>query len=43
MGLNKRAAAGTVRISFGPETSFADIDALASALLEHRNTRFPML
>ena len=43
MGLNKRAAAGTVRVSFGPETSFADIDALASALLEHRNTRFPML
>ena len=43
MGLDKRAAAGTVRVSFGPETSFADIDALASALLEHRNTRFPML
>ena len=43
MGLDKRAAAGTVRISFGPETVFADIDALAEALLEHKNTRFPML
>ena len=43
MGLDKRTAAGTVRISFGPETVFADIDALAEALLEHKNTRFPML
>jgi cysteine desulfurase len=43
MGLDKRTAAGTVRISFGPETEFADIDALAEALLEHKNTRFPML
>jgi len=43
MGLDKRTAAGTVRVSFGPETSFADIDALAAALLEHKNTRFPML
>ena len=43
MGLDKRTAAGTVRLSFGPETSLEDIDALADALLEHRNTRFPML
>ena len=43
MGLDKRTAAGTVRVSFGPETEFADIDALAEALLEHKNTRFPML
>ena len=43
MGLEKKAAAGTVRISFGPETAFEDIDVLAEALLEHRNTRFPML
>lgn len=43
MGLDKRTAAGTVRVSFGPETEFADIDALAEALLEHRNTRFSML
>ena len=43
MGLEKKAAAGTVRISFGPETAFEDIDALADALLEHKNTRFPML
>lgn len=43
MGLDRRIAAGTVRISFGPETEFAGIDALAEALLEHKNTRFPML
>ncbi|MBD5170239.1 MAG: cysteine desulfurase [Oscillibacter sp.] len=43
MGLEKKAAAGTVRISFGPETTFEDIDALADALLEHKNNRFPML
>ena len=43
MGLERKTAAGTVRISFGPETAFEDIDALAEALLEHRNTRFPML
>ena len=43
MGLEKKAAAGTVRISFGPETAFEDIDALAEALLEHKRTRFPML
>lgn len=43
MGLDKKTAAGTVRISFGPGTGFGDIDALAAALLEHKNTRFPML
>ena len=43
MGLDKRTAAGTVRISFGPETTFDDIDALAQALAEHRASRFPML
>ena len=43
MGLDKRTAAGTVRVSFGPETSFEDVDALFEALLAHRNTRFPML
>ena len=43
MGLDKRTAAGTVRISFGPETTFDDIDVLAAALAEHRRNRFPML
>ena len=43
MGLDKKTAAGTVRVSFGPETSPADIDALYDALLAHKNTRFPML
>ena len=43
MGLEKKAAAGTIRVSFGPETAQADIDALYAALLEHKTTRFPML
>ena len=43
MGLEKKVAAGMVRISFGPETTFEDIDALYEALLTHKNTRFPML
>lgn len=43
MGLDKKTAAGTIRISFGPETTKADIDALAEALAEHQRTRFPML
>lgn len=43
MGLPKKTAAGTVRISFGLETTTADIDALAEALAEHQRTRFPML
>ncbi len=43
MGLDKRTAAGTVRLSFGPETTREDIDAAAAALLNHRMKRFPML
>ena len=43
MGLSKRVAAGTIRISFGPETSQEDIDALYEALREHKERRFPML
>ena len=43
MGLDKRTAAGTVRISFGADTSFGDIDALAEAVEAHREKRFPML
>ena len=43
MGLSKKAAAGVLRISFGPETTRADIDALTDALKTHRDTRFPML
>lgn len=43
MGLDKRTAAGTVRVSFGPETEMGDIDALAEAVEEHRGKRFPML
>lgn len=43
MGLDKKTAAGAIRISFGPETAPADIDALAEALALHQRTRFPML
>ncbi len=43
MGLPKRTAAGVIRISFGPETTEADIDALYEALKAHQANRFPML
>ena len=43
MGLDKKAAAGVLRVSFGPETTKAEIDALCEALQKHRDTRFPML
>lgn len=41
--LDKKTAAGVIRISFGPDTSRADIDGLYQALLNHKNQRFPML
>ena len=37
------SAAGVLRLSFGPETTEGDIDALYEALLRHKNTRFSML
>ena len=43
MGLDKKTAAGVLRVSFGPETAKSEIDALCDALQKHRNTRFPML
>ena len=43
MGLDKRTAAGTIRISFGEETTRGNIDALYVALLLHKTTRYPML
>ena len=43
MGLDKKTAAGVLRVSFGPETTKEDIDALARALKAHHDTRFPML
>lgn len=43
MGLPKRTAAGVFRVSFGPETTEADIDALFEALKAHQANRFPML
>ena len=41
--LPKRVAGGIIRLSFGPETTKADIDACADALREHHDTRMPML
>ena len=43
LGLDKKTAAGVLRVSFDPETTETDIDALADALKAHRDTRFPML
>ena len=43
MKLDKRTAAGVLRVSLAPETTEADIDALVSALRTHKETRFPML
>lgn len=43
MGLPTRTAAGAFRVSFGPETTEADIDALYEALKSHQANRFPML
>lgn len=41
--LPKKVAAGVVRLSFGPETSKEEIDAVVAALKKHHDTRFPML
>ena len=43
MKLDKKTAAGVLRVSFAPETAKTDVDALVSALRRHRETRFPML
>lgn len=43
LGLDKRTASGVLRVSFGPETTFAEIDTLYEALLAHKQSRFPML
>ena len=43
MKLDKKTAAGVLRVSFAPETTKTDVDALVSALRRHRETRFPML
>ena len=41
--LPKRTAGGVIRLSFGPETTKADIDACTQALRSHHDTKFPML
>ena len=43
MKLDKKTAAGVLRVSFAPETTEAEIDVLAAALRTHKETRFPML
>jgi cysteine desulfurase len=43
LGLDKRTAAGVIRLSFGPETTVEDIDAAYEALREHKEKRFAML
>ena len=41
--LDKRTAAGVIRISSAPDTNKEDIDTLCAALKEHQASRFPML
>ena len=41
--LPRRVAAGVIRLSFDPETTFAEIDACAEALRNHHDRRMPML
>lgn len=41
--LPKRTAGSVIRLSFGPETTRAEIDACAEALRRHRESRMPML
>lgn len=43
LGLDKKTAAGVIRISFAPDTTTDEIDALYAALKAHREKRFPML
>ena len=43
MGLPKKVKAGVLRVSFGPENTREDVDALVAALAEHKSARFPML
>ena len=43
LGLDKRTAGGVIRLSFGPETTFSEIDACADALQRHHDSRMPML
>ena len=41
--LPKKVSGGVIRLSFGPETTKADIDGCAAALRQHHATRMPML
>ena len=43
LGLDKKTAAGVIRISFSPANTTEDVDALCDALRRHRDARFPML
>lgn len=43
MNLPKKVAGGTVRLSFGADTTFEEIDLLVAALRRHKESRFPML
>lgn len=43
LDLPRRVSSGVIRLSFGPETTFEEIDACAQALRRHHDTRMPML
>ena len=42
-GAGQKTAAGVIRISFSPDNTTGDVDALCDALRRHRDNRFPML
>lgn len=43
LNLPKRVASSVIRLSFGPSTTEAEINACAAALRNHRDNRMPML
>ena len=43
LGLDKKTAAGVIRISFSPDNTTEDVDALCDALRRHRDNRLPRL
>ena len=43
LNLPKREGQSVIRLSFGPETTFEEIDACAEAIRRHHDTRMPML
>jgi cysteine desulfurase len=43
LGLPDRVARGVLRVSFGPDSTRAEVDALCAALRRHHELRYPLL